>query len=135
MKATLQLLIDGDTHAVEYYQNALNLWREILEDPGVNDINALAQEISIQKQNFELSCGGVPCAHEIMILTGIAQFFDECGEFCEDSGRLEAVLRALGQCHFGNEKRNLLQNTAHLYCDDWIVSLRGLINTVVGSNM
>ena len=129
MKATLQLLIDGNFHIGEYYQNALHLWEDILKDPGIDDIDALAQEISIQKKNFELRCGGVPQAHEIMMLTGIAQCYNECGELCEEPTRLEAVIRALWRCHFGNDKMDLLKTITNTYCHEWVFSYRDLVNS------
>ena len=127
MKATLQLLIDGNSQIVEYYQNALKLWHEILEDPGIENVEELAQEVNIQKRNFELRCGGVPYAHEVMILAGIAQCFEECGELCESPSKLEAVLKALWNIHFGNSETSLLKDITKTYCLEGLVSFKDLV--------
>lgn len=81
MKSTLHMLLSGNPRVLVYYENACEIWREILADPGLGDFNALVQEIEIKQKQFELECGGKPDAFEVMALVGLAQFYNESGEF------------------------------------------------------
>jgi hypothetical protein len=75
------MLLNGNPRVLVYYENALEIWQEVLADPGLRNLDALVQEIEIKQKQFELECGGKPDALEIMALVGLAQFYNESGGF------------------------------------------------------
>lgn len=87
---TLETLIKGDSEIVEYYKNAMILWEEIKTSQAFENVNLLAQELSIRQLQFELRCGGRNVGQEIMAIVGIGQFYSSAIGFDD---KLECAIR------------------------------------------
>jgi len=72
---TLEALINGNANIVEYYNNGTLLWQQIKESVEFNDVNSLAQALTMRQIQFENQCGGRWLGQEIMVITGIGQFY------------------------------------------------------------
>lgn len=72
---TLETLIDGNADIVEYYNNARQLWLEIIESNAFENVDTLAQELTSRQLQFEHQCGGRWIGQEIMAIVGIGQFY------------------------------------------------------------
>lgn len=72
---TLEALINGNAGIVEYYNNAKQLWLEIIESEAFENVDTLAQELTIRQLQFEHQCGGRWIGQEIMAIVGIGQFY------------------------------------------------------------
>ncbi|MBN2500140.1 MAG: hypothetical protein JXB38_05185 [Anaerolineales bacterium] len=115
MKSTLHMLLNGNPRVLVYYENALEIWQEILADPGLRDLDALAREIEIKQTQFELECGGKPDALEIMALVGLAQFYNESGEFGEDVFDALTVVNAVLKSNCSPEVKEHIRVAAECY--------------------
>ncbi len=72
---TLEKLINGQADIVEHYNNARQLWNEIIHSDSFNNADTLAEELTMRQLQFENNCGGRWIGQEIMALTGIGQFY------------------------------------------------------------
>ena len=72
---TLETLINGNADIVEHYNNARQLWLTIRESAAYNNVDTLAQELTIRQLQFEHQCGGRWIGQEIMAIVGIGQFY------------------------------------------------------------
>lgn len=75
MHYTIELLMKGDLHIVDYYARAKEMWAGILASPEASDVDALASRLSSEQLLFESECGGRWIGQEIMVVVGITQFY------------------------------------------------------------
>jgi hypothetical protein len=103
MKYTLEALINEDPKILGYYRNARERWKQILKEVELKNTNALALRLQDEQGWFEHNCGGKNLGKEVMVFTGIGQFysttvgfepaFDE-DESVDRKGSALAVLKA-----------------------------------------
>ena len=86
---TLEKLINGQADIVENYNNARELWAEIVQSDAFNTTDSLAEELTMRQLQFEQNCGGRWIGQEIMALTGIGQFYSS--EIGFDATHEEAI--------------------------------------------
>ena len=115
MKCTLHMLLNGNPRVLVYYENAFEIWQEILADPGLRDLDALVREIEIKQKQFELECGGKPDALEIMALVGLAQFYNESGEFGDSVFDALTVVNAILKSACSPEVKDYTRMAAQWY--------------------
>jgi hypothetical protein len=115
MKSTLHMLLNGNPRVLVYYENALEIWQEILADPGLGDLDILTREIEIKQKQFELECGGKPDALEIMALVGLAQFYSESGEFGDAVFDALTVINAIMKSNCSPEVKKYIRLAAECY--------------------
>jgi hypothetical protein len=78
MQYTIEALIQKNRDVVQWYINALDIWADIFRkiDPADEaNIEILAKELSNRQLEFEHKCGTRWVGQEIMVITGIAQFY------------------------------------------------------------
>jgi len=77
-------LINGNRDILEFYQRACEHWKQILRETEPLDDSTLAQRLLTEQFWFERNCGGEYPGQEIMVLTGIAQFYSKAEGFTEN---------------------------------------------------
>ena len=96
MDLTLHKLIEGDQDIVRYYQNAHSIWKNILKNFSVSQVQSIANDLRDRQLNhFEKECGGRDMGKEIMGVVGIMQFHSESTAFEKTRDDAEAVYQAI----------------------------------------
>jgi len=78
MHFTIEKILEGDREILVWYKNALKLWDEILDKYKIQEdnlISELAKELWNYQLQFEHECGGRTIGQEVMVVSGIAQFY------------------------------------------------------------
>lgn len=75
MHRTIDLLIKGDDRILIYFKKALDRWNEILKSDSAKDVETLAKKLTSEQFWFEHNCGTRWIGQEIMVITGICQFY------------------------------------------------------------
>ena len=76
MHYTIELLVKGDGKVVDHYAEAISWWKTILADSNGFDVERLSKIVTAEQISFfEHQCGGRYVGQEIMVLSGIAQFY------------------------------------------------------------
>lgn len=118
MQQTIEALIRGNSDILEFYQRASEHWGEILEETQPLDAATLGGRLIGEQIWFEQNCGGKYPGQEIMVLTGIAQFYSTGDGFGEDREKALIVLNAFDHCN-STEAKYYAKLAAEIYdlCD------------------
>lgn len=116
MHYTTELLIQGDKNILLYYSAALSRWREILAEYASKSSEELAKELSSQQFWFEENCGSRWAGQEIMVITGITQFYTTESGFDESKHLALKVYRAFMQSYCSLEVKGVAEDVAKSYC-------------------
>lgn len=103
---TMERLIHGDTGVVNDYQTALNLWAEIFENPKSSTVDGLAEMLGSNQLTFEHQCGGRWVGQEIMVASGIYQFYSTAIGFEGNLGRAQLVANAFARSMCSSEVKH-----------------------------
>jgi hypothetical protein len=95
VKNTIEALVTGDHAIARYYERACEHWRQILQQVDPSDVTALAERLSHKQTWFEMNCGGRWFGQEVMVVTGVAQFYSTDNGFAENFDKAKAVVNAL----------------------------------------
>lgn len=75
MNYTIELLMKENENILRYYKLAYSHWREILSSNDNNDAKSLSKKLTNEQMWFEDNCGGRYIGQEIMVVSGISQFY------------------------------------------------------------
>lgn len=98
MKNTIEALVNGNRDILEFYERAREHWKQILQEVQPLNDSTLAARLRPGQFWFEQNCGGRHLGQEIMVLTGIAQFYSTDDGFTGNRDRAMMVLNALKNC-------------------------------------
>lgn len=115
MHHTIDLLIKQDGKVLEYYQTALEKWAEILESEDANSVDSLAQRLTSEQMWFEHNCGTRWVGQEIMVVSGIGQFYDLSTGFGEDEEKALLVFKAFMASYCSMEVKGVAKDVAKSY--------------------
>lgn len=115
MHYTTELLIQGDKNILRYYSAALDRWSEILAKYANKSSEELAKELSSQQFWFENHCGSRWVGQEIMVITGITQFYSTERGFDESRHLALKVYRAFIQSYCSLEVKGVAEDIAKSY--------------------
>lgn len=98
MLHTIEALIKGNSDILEFYERASEHWGDILRETQPLHAATLGGRLLTGQIWFEQNCGGKYLGQEIMVLTGIAQFYSTIDHFGEDREKALIVLKAFEEC-------------------------------------
>lgn len=115
MNYTIERLIDGDQNVFTFYKNAKERWNKILLGNANSNSDELAKVLSSEQFWFEENCGSRWVGQEIMVVTGIAQFYTTARGF--DSNRDKALLiyEAFMKSYCSLEVKGVAEDVARNY--------------------
>ena len=115
MHYTTELLVQGDKNVLLYYNTALNRWRKILAEYASKSSEELAKELSSEQFWFEENCGSRWVGQEIMVITGITQFYTTERGFDENRHLALKIYRAFMQSYCSLEVKGVAEDVAKSY--------------------
>jgi hypothetical protein len=98
MRQTIEALMNGDPDILELYERAREHWKQILQETEPFDDSTLGQRLLGEQFWFEQDCGEKFLGQEIMVVTGIAQFYSTAEGFAENIDKAVIVLNAFKKC-------------------------------------
>lgn len=118
MHYTTELLVQGDRDVLLYYSNALSRWRDKLPEYAEMSLEQLAKELTIEQFWFEENCGSRWVGQEIMVVTGITQFYTTERGFDKDEQLALKIYRAFMQSFCSLEVKGVAEDIAKSY---WLI--------------
>ncbi|EJD6501506.1 TPA: hypothetical protein ACGRPM_004089 [Proteus mirabilis] len=115
MHFTIERLISDDENILIYYKNAQTLWTEILSQFNYQDSYELAQTLTDMQLVFEKRCGGRWIGQEIMVITGIAQFYTIEEGFGENLEKAKLIYKAITLSYCSMEVKGIAEEVAKSY--------------------
>jgi len=115
MNYTIEHLIDGDQDVLSYYQNAKTRWLKILTENLSLNSDELAKVLSNEQFWFEKNCGGRWVGQEIMVVTGIVQFYTTARGFDDNRGKAKLVYEAFMKSYCSIEVKGAVEDVAKSY--------------------
>lgn len=115
MHFTIERLISADENILIYYKNAQLLWKEILEQTHYQDSYELAQQLTNMQFAFEHKCGGRWIGQEIMVITGIAQFYTIDEGFGNNIDKAKLIYKAITLSYCSMEVKGIAEEVAKSY--------------------
>lgn len=94
MRQILGELVIGNSSISAYFSEAAEKWEEILSDYPTSDVDELSDELHIQQDWFERNCGGRWLGQEVMVASGIAQFYDSKHGFGDNLDKARNIVEA-----------------------------------------
>lgn len=122
MHYTTELLIQGDKDVLIYYCNALSRWRERLPKYAEMSLEQLAKELTVEQFWFEENCGSRWVGQEIMVVTGITQFYTTERGFDKDEHLALKIYHAFMQSYCSLEVKGVAEDIAKSY---WLIDEDG----------
>lgn len=113
MRYTIEKLISADTDILSYYKKALELWDTILEPKP--DYLELSKVLPAKQFAFEHQCGGRWIGQEIMVITGITQFYKIEDGFGERKDSAILVYKAISNSYCSMEVKSVTEQVAKYY--------------------
>ncbi|EJD6402369.1 hypothetical protein M0H77_RS19605 [Providencia rettgeri] len=113
MRYTIERLISADQEIITYYSKALKLWETILE--AKPDYKKLSKSLPSDQLLFEQHCGGRWIGQEIMVITGITQFYKTEDGFGERKESAMLVYKAISSSYCSMEVKSVTEQVAKYY--------------------
>lgn len=115
MHNTIAKLMSGDEQIVTHYSVARGMWREIMNKfPDINPSD-LSKELTFKQLSFEHNCGGRWLGQEIMVVTGITQFYTISNGFGKNKEKAIRVYKAFLMSYCSIEVKGLAEDVAKSY--------------------
>lgn len=115
MNYTVEHLIAGDQEVLTYYQNAKNRWVKILSENSNANSDELAKVLSSEQFWFEHNCGSRWVGQEIMVVTGIAQFYSTARGFDDSREKALLIYEAFMKSYCSIEVKGAAEDVAKSY--------------------
>lgn len=74
---TMTALMNGEKSVAQYYQNAVEIWKDIVESDDFHEWDLLVYRIKLEEICFRRQCGSKYLYKEIMAIVGLLQFYNE----------------------------------------------------------
>jgi hypothetical protein len=94
MHYTIDALLAGQPVG-DWYQAAKKHWQQVLSKIDSTDPSAIAAVASDEQAWFERNCGGRWIGQEIMVVTGIGQYYSTATGFDENLDKAKAMYQGL----------------------------------------
>lgn len=115
MNYTIEHLIDGDENVLIFYKNAKERWDKILSENVDCSSDELAKVLSSEQFWFEQNCGSRWVGQEIMVITGIAQFYTTARGFDYNRDKALLVYEAFMKSYCSIEVKGAAEDVAKNY--------------------
>ncbi|BCG10894.1 hypothetical protein [Buttiauxella agrestis] len=115
MHYTIELLIKGDKDVVSYYQSAKERWSEIMKENINPSTLELSKKLTSEQFWFEHNCGGRWVGQEIMVITGITQYYTTAIGFSKNKEKALLVYNALMMSYCSLEIKSITRDIAQSY--------------------
>ncbi len=90
----MERLINGENDIINKYRIAIGLWDGIFKKAESNTVDGLAGILWSEQGKFENQCGGKSIGQEIMVASGIYQFYSTASCFGDNLERARLVANA-----------------------------------------
>ena len=114
MHYSIEKLLNGDPVA-EYFPVARQHWQEVLSDADATDSEEIARIAGLEQMWFEHNCGGRYIGQEIMVCSGICQYYATQIGFGEDFEKAKAMYRGLRRSNCSVEIHHHAKQVARIY--------------------
>lgn len=114
-RLSLYELAIGNPKIVEYYKNAAEIWKEIIESEYFYVSDLLGQSIENLEMRFRTNCGGKYLGSEIMANMAILQFYDDNIGFDASYEDVLRVLNAVRNSQVSIEVKWFIEKIATLF--------------------
>ncbi len=94
MHYTIEALVTGNDASV-WYRNAVKHWEEVLADVDPTDAKAIAKLADLEQMWFEQNCGGRFIGQEVMVVSGIGQYYRTSDGFDNRLDQAKAMYNGL----------------------------------------
>lgn len=115
MHYTIEHLIDGDQEVITYFKNAKDHWLKILSENSGSNSDELAKVLSSEQFWFEENCGSRWVGQEIMVVTGISQFYSTARGFDDNREKAQLVYEAFMKSYCSIEVKGAAEDVAKSY--------------------
>jgi hypothetical protein len=115
MHYTIELLIQGNQQIIVYYNKAKEKWNEILKEYDINNIDEFSKKLNISQLWFEHNCGGRWVGQEIMVVSGICQFYTTQNGFGESKKSAIRIYKAFMMSYCSIEVKGIADEIAKSY--------------------
>ena len=115
MHYTIELLIEGDKKVLSYYEKAKGRWRKILSENPDTTSDELSKILTNEQMWFEHHCGSRWVGQEIMVVTGISQFYTTTGGFDGNHDKALLVYEAFMKSYCSIEVKGAAEDVAKSY--------------------
>ena len=115
MHYSVELLIQGKSEVVGYYQAATGHWREIWSRPESRDLPSFAKLLTSEQFWFEHNCGGRWIGQEIMVVSGIAGLYTTAAGFDDKLARARLLYDAFQSSYCSIEVKSIAEEVARSY--------------------
>lgn len=115
MHYTLEEVVKGNSGIVRYYSTAQRQWQQILHETEPLTVANLAKRLSTDQLWFERNCGGRELGQEVMVVSGIAQFYSTADGFGENYDTALLVTKAFSSSFCSVEVKSHARHVAQSY--------------------
>lgn len=115
MHYTIEHLLAGDDGICQYYANARSHWEMLLQEHARANSDELAKVLTKEQFWFEEHCGSRWIGQEIMVVTGIAQFYTTTTGFGDNKSKAMLVYEAFMKSYCSLEVKGLAEDVARSY--------------------
>jgi hypothetical protein len=115
MHYTTELLIEGNDDILTYYKNALDRWKKILFNNQNANSEELAKILTNEQSWFESNCGSRWVGQEIMVVTGICQFYTTALGFDKNEKKAKLIYDAFMKSYCSLEVKGMAEDVARRY--------------------
>ena len=113
MHFVINLLMSGDRNAATYFELAKNRWANLIQSSSSGE--DLTRTLSSEQSWFEANCGGRWEGQEIMVISGITQFYSLDDGFGDRKHKALEVYNALMRSQCSLEVKGEADRIAKLY--------------------
>ena len=113
MHFVINLLMSGDRNVATYFESAKNKWIELIQSN--SSVEDLARTLSSAQFWFETNCGGRWEGQEIMVISGITQFYSIEDGFGDRKHKALEVYNALMRSQCSLEVKGEADRIAKIY--------------------
>ena len=114
MHYTIEALVTGED-AYAWYRDAIQHWQEVLSGIDPTDAKAIAVLASNEQMWFEHSCGGRFIGQEVMVVSGIGQYYRTLDGFADRLEQARAMYNGLSKSACSTEIHHHADEMARSY--------------------
>lgn len=115
MHYSLEMLVQGKSEVVSFYQTAADRWREIWSRKESRDLLSLAKLLTSEQMWFELNCGGRWIGQEVMVVSGLAGLYTTATGFDDQLPRARLLYDAFQSSYCSVEVKSIAEEVARSY--------------------